>query len=157
MKTTTALCMGLLTLGAACGETTFVAQESDLKGFSAWTQTTTPKQGGGASAALLGSAHDAMDSSITRTIYINNNATRVDGQFPIGTILLKAHTKAGVMTGGTAMAKRGGDFNPSAKGWEWFILNASGGIMARGGAEVLDGACNSCHNTASATDFVFTR
>jgi len=99
-----------------------------------------------------------MDSTITRTIYINNNASRgSDGQFPVGTILVKAHTKAGAMIGGTAMAKRGGDFNPGAKGWEWFVLNSSGGIMVRGGAEVMDGACNNCHGGASTTDYVFTR
>ncbi|MFO0656653.1 MAG: cytochrome P460 family protein [Polyangia bacterium] len=112
----------------------------------------------GPSASVLGQAHSATDATITRSMYINNNANRgSDGQFPIGTIPVKAHTKGGAMIGGTAMAKRGGDFNPGAKGWEWFVLSASGTIMVRGGADVMGGICNGCHTAAQNTDFVFTR
>ena len=158
MKPAHVLFGATLTLAVGCGSGEFVAQESDLAGFTGWTKVTGPISGTGPNAAVIGPAHDSGDASISRTIYINNNATRAsDGQFPVGTILVKGHTKAGAMIGGTAMAKRGGSFNPSAKGWEWFVLTASGSVMARGGAEVMDGACNGCHNAAATKDLVFTR
>ena len=158
MKSAHVLFGAMLTVAVGCGSGEFVAQESDLAGFTGWTKVTGPISGTGPNASAIGPAHDSGDASISRTIYINNNATRAaDGQFPIGTILVKGHTKAGAMIGGTAMAKRGGSFNPSAKGWEWFVLTASGSVMARGGAEVMAGACNGCHNTAATKDLVFTR
>ncbi|HNN49574.1 MAG TPA: cytochrome P460 family protein [Pseudomonadota bacterium] len=151
-----ALCV--LVAMSGCGSSTFEAQDADFVGFTSWAQTTAPRQGGGPSASVLGQAHSATDATITRSMYINNNANRgSDGQFPVGTILVKAHTKGGAMIGGTAMAKRGGDFNPGAKGWEWFVLSASGTIMVRGGADVMGGICNGCHTAAQNTDFVFTR
>lgn len=150
--------LGALSLLAACGGSEFVAQESDFAGFASWTKTAGPLSGVGPNPSSIGPAHDSGDATVSRTIYINNNATRgADGQYPVGTILVKAHTKGGAMVGGTAMAKRGSSFNPTVKDWEWFILTASGSIMVRGGAEVMGGACNSCHSGASSKDFVFTR
>jgi len=158
MKTTHVLFGAALSLAIGCGSGEFVALDSDLAGFAAWPKVTGPISGVGPNASAIGPAHDSGDATISRTIYINNNASRgADGQFPVGTILVKGHTKAGAMIGGTAMAKRGGSFNPSAKGWEWFILTASGSVMTRGGAEVMDGACNGCHNAAASKDLVFTR
>lgn len=158
MKTAHVLFGALFTLAVGCGSGEFVAQESDLAGFTGWTKVTGPISGVGPNAAAIGPAHDSGDATISRTIYINSNASRgSDGQFPVGTVLVKGHAKAGAMIGGTAMAKRGGSFNASAKGWEWFVLTASGSVMARGGAEVMDGACNGCHNAAATKDLVFTR
>lgn len=158
LNTTRNILIGALSLLAACGGGEFVAQDADFAGFSGWTKAAGPITGVGPNPSSIGSAHDSGDSTISRTIYIKDNAVRgSDGQFPIGTILVKAHTKAGAMVGGTAMVKRGSSFNPSVKDWEWFILTASGSIMTRGGAEVLGGACNSCHTVASSKDFVFSR
>lgn len=150
--------VGAFTLLAACGGKEFLAQESDFVGFTSWTKTAGPISGIGPNPSAIGPAHDSGDPTISRTIYIKDNATRgSDGQFPVGTILIKAHSKGGAMIGGTAMVKRGNSFNPSAKDWEWFMIAATGSIMVRGGAEVMDGACNSCHSGASNKDFVFTR
>lgn len=155
---TRTILVGALSLLAACGEAEFVAQEADFVGFTSWTKAAGPISGVGPNPSSIGPAHDSGDANISRTIYIKDNAARgSDGQFPVGTILIKAHSKGGAMVGGTAMVKRGNSFNPSVKDWEWFVLTASGSIMVRGGAEVMNGACNSCHTVASSKDYVFTR
>lgn len=152
------LVLGACSLLAACGGSEFVATDADFAGLASWTKVTGPLSGAGPNPANIGPAHDSADAAVSRTIYINNGATRgADGQFPVGTILVKAHTKAGAMVGGTAMAKRGNSFNPTVKDWEWFVLTAAGTIMTRGGAEVMGGACNGCHTISAAKDYVFTR
>ena len=57
------------------------------------------------------------------------------------------------------MAKRGGRFNPSGDGWEFFrlaVTSAGTRIVQRGGAEVanLAGSCQGCHAAARTYDFV---
>ncbi|PLX22962.1 MAG: hypothetical protein C0600_15885 [Ignavibacteria bacterium] len=56
----------------------------------------------------------------------------------------------------TAMVKRGGDFNPNNRGWEWLILDTDGKILQRGG-DLFDNACNGCHEKNYAEDYVFTK
>lgn len=106
---------------------------------------------------LTGGAHDATDSSIRRWMYIKQkDAVRgSNGQFPIGTILMKRSKRENgevVMT--LAMAKRGNGFNANGKDWEWFMLNPDGSIMDRG-AGLMGGMCNACHS--GAPDMAYTR
>ena len=61
-----------------------------------------------------------------------------------------------------AMVKRGGTFNPSGDGWEFFklqiTLSGTTNIVARGGAEILNSkglSCQGCHTaSASSQDLV---
>jgi len=71
--------------------------------------------------------------------------------YPVGTILQLFPFEA--------MVKRGGHFNPSGDGWEFFRLSVSAEgthILQRGGAEVTNvaGSCQGCHAAASPYDFV---
>lgn len=137
--------------------TEFTATDAAFAGFSAWTQTTTPKTGDDPSGFLKG-AHDEKDGAVTRYIYINNgSATRSNnGEYPNGTVIVKDMKKGGVSAGVMAMVKRGGTFNSANKGWEWFVLNSEGKIQSRG-ADLMSGACNGCHSVVTARDFVFTK
>src|SRR5262245_17216587 len=63
-------------------------------------------------------------------------------EYPVGTILQLLPIEA--------MAKRGGKFNPSGHGWEFFQLSISdtnkSEIVDRGGAEVKNfDSCQGCH------------
>jgi hypothetical protein len=74
-----------------------------------------------------------------------------DARYPVGTILQLFPFEA--------MVKRGGRFNPSGNGWEFFQLEATADgtrIVARGGEEVANrfGSCQRCHAAAGRFDFV---
>lgn len=138
----------------------FIATSADFAGFTAWAETT-PSRVGPDPMSVIGGAHEAGDTTIHRWMYIKQ-ATAVrgsDGQFPIGTIIVKDMRKnnAGVFTSiaAMAMAKRGNGFNSAGKGWEWFVLGTDGSITARGGSDLMSGACNGCHGAAQ--DNVFTK
>lgn len=136
----------------------FVAEQADFAGYRSWQQTVSPRVGpdpGG----VIGGAHSAEDSTITRYIFVKDEGmTRgSDGQFPVGAIFAKEmRNEDGSVAVVTVMAKRGGSFNASNNGWEWFILNGDGEIQQRG-ADVFGGACNSCHAAAANEDYVFTK
>lgn len=138
----------------------FIASASDFAGFTAWTETT-PSRVGPDPSGIIGGAHEASDTNFRRWMYINQNAAvrSSNGQFPIGTIILKdmRRDSGGVFksVAAMAMAKRGNGFNPEGEGWEWFVLATDGTISARGGKELMGGACNSCHGAGN--DNVFTR
>jgi hypothetical protein len=78
----------------------------------------------------------------------------VSAGLPEGTILQLFQAEA--------MVKRGGTFNPTADGWEFFKLqitvSGTTNIVARGGAEILNSkglSCQGCHTAnASSQDFV---
>ncbi len=137
----------------------FVASDSD---FAAYTKWTLVDRVSGPSETLQG-AHQSSNPDITRTIYIKANADRTDnGKFPVGTILVKQYTdKAGNITGGAGMVKRGGEFNKDFGGWEWFNLDLKNGKIAvnASGAQTRGaiGACNACHAKTATDDYVFTR
>jgi hypothetical protein len=149
---------GLAGLLAGCGgHPEFVAQDADLASAASWTQVVM-RAGPGPDASAIGMAHDTMDVSITRTVYVNQSVSRGgNGQFPSGTIFAKLHRKDGRIIGGTAMAKRGASFNTADNGWEWFMLKADGTIMGRGDATFMDGMCHMCHGARKGQDFVFVK
>ncbi|GBD05236.1 hypothetical protein HRbin20_00817 [bacterium HR20] len=158
-------CVGIVSmviLTSGCERSTdstpheFVAEAKDFSGYQNWTQTVAPRRGPDPSG-FIGDAHSAKDTMITRSIFVNrSNATRQgNGEFSVGTIFLKVlRAQDGSIPMITAMVKRGGSFNPSDNGWEWFVLDGQGSIMMRG-AGVMDGMCAACHKAAN--DYVFTR
>jgi hypothetical protein len=140
--------------------TEFVADNSTFSGFKTWTLEKTNK----GPSPSLGAAHAGNDSTVTRKVYFKNGQSRVDGKYPIGTVIVKHSTNpAGTVNEITGMVKRGNGFNPTTGDWEWFMLNEDGTIMkdggveVRGGASLLNGMCNGCHGKASATDFTFSK
>ena len=136
----------------------FVAEDADFANYDGWPETTAPMSGKDP-AGLVGGAHGADDSTLTRYIHINDaNASRdANGNFPIGTRLVKeVRMEDGSVAMVTAMAKRGSDFNTSYGGWEWFILDENGNIQSRD-ANLMDGMCNGCHAQAANEDYVFTK
>ena len=113
----------------------------------------------------LGPAHGGGD--LHRVTYRwQPGAMYSDGQFPVGTVLMKEmydlddnNEKTGVVW--TGMVKRGGDFNPTYGNWEWFMMNpGTQEVLVRG---AVDGngdplGCNGCHSAAAGSgggDFVF--
>lgn len=70
------------------------------------------------------------------------------GPYPMGTVIQLIYFEA--------MVKRGGDYSPDSKGWEFFSLSEEGGgkfsIAARGATDVTNfagGNCFDCHSQAA--------
>lgn len=138
----------------------FVADDSSFSNFMSWKLEGT-NQG---PDPALGSAHAGNDTTVTRMIYSKNGQNPVNGEFPVGTIIVK-HSKNPDLTVNefTAMVKRGNSFSPSGGDWEWFMLNPDGSIasdpasgMKMRGADLMGGMCLSCHSSG-ATDYSFTK
>lgn len=138
----------------------FVADNSTFAGFGSW-----PLQEiyHGIDTVNLGGEHGGDDSSSTRSVYFMDGQDPVDGLYPRGTLIVKYTTNtSGSLDVITAMAKRGGNFNPAYNDWEWFILNVDGSIAEDEngnplrGANLMSGACGGCHAGAE-TDFVFSK
>ncbi|MBI5326308.1 MAG: cytochrome P460 family protein [Ignavibacteriae bacterium] len=137
----------------------FVADDNTFGDFMSWTLIKT-NQG---PDPLLGTAHAGNDSTVTRKIYIKNNQERVNGSFPLGTILVKhSSNPAGTVNEFTAMVKRGNNFNPDGNDWEWFMLMPDGTIATKDGmkirgANLMNGMCVGCHSANKTKDFVFSK
>jgi cytochrome c1 len=137
--------------------TEFVAAASDFTGFKSWDQPSGPHVG--PDPAEIGQAHGALDSTLTRYIYLNNASAErgSNNQFPQGTIFVKQTVKMdGSVVATTGMAKRGAGFNATHNGWEWFLLNEDGTIAQRG-AEIAAAPCGSCHSANADEDFVWAK
>ncbi len=136
----------------------FVAENKSFANFMTWAQTVQPRHGKDP-AGLISNAHGSDDSTMTRTIYINSADAKRDasGQFPVGTIFAKDMTMANGMSAMvTGMAKRGGEYNKTGNGWEFFMV-MNGSIVARGDT-LMGGMCKGCHTGAGiGKDFVFTK
>lgn len=127
----------------------FVATNLSLRNYRTWLLT---DYAVGATNPFIGGAHNAGNSAFARTIFQNTPPTS-SGEFPLGSILVKevfttaSGAKVFANNGLLAMVKRGGDFNPDHKGWEWLVLSPEGNITARS-ANLMNGACNVCHSQA---------
>jgi hypothetical protein len=136
----------------------FVADNNTFKDFMNWPLVATNF---GADPAL-GMAHAGNDSTVTRRIYIKDNKSAVNGEYPVGTLIVKhSFDQAGNVDEYTAMVKRGNEFSPTGGDWEWFMLMPDGSIaqdngMPMRGADLMGGMCAACH-TAATTDFVFSK
>jgi hypothetical protein len=138
--------------------TQFIADNNTFADFKNWTLRTTIQ---GADPAV-GSLHGGNDSTVTRDVYVKNDQLPVNGTYPQGTLIVKhSYNSAGTLEEYTAMAKRGGNFNSSHNGWEWFVLKSDGSIAEDGGGKAMRGeeitslGCRGCH-TFGDTDFTFT-
>ncbi|MFU8842304.1 MAG: cytochrome P460 family protein [Bacteroidales bacterium] len=139
----------------------FVADNSSFTGFMNWSLDATAF---GADPALGGMAHGGNDSTVVRNVYFKDGQDPVNGKYPQGTIIVKhSNNPDNTVNEFTAMVKRGGNFNPEANGWEWFMLAPDGTIAvdAQGnlmrGAKLMDNMCTMCHTAAASKDYVFSK
>jgi len=138
----------------------FVATSADFANFRSWAEVAV-NQG---PDPALGTAHQGNDETVTRTIYIKDDASRgSNGEFPVGTLVVKDTRDAeGNTMEVTAMVKRGNNFNPDNNDWEWFMLTPDGEIaedngMVMRGAALMQGMCGGCHTQAANQDFIFSK
>lgn len=137
--------------------TEYVATSATFANWNTWTLVDTRL---GPDPALGEMAHGGQGEGVTRKIYIKEDKAKVNGQFPIGTVVVKHTTNSeGTLNEITAMVKRGGDgFNTGHNGWEWFMLMPDGTVSAEmRGADLMNGMCNMCHSNAKAKDYVFSK
>lgn len=140
------------------------ASLDDFTGYKSWEVVDYQI---GPTNPLLGPAHMGTNDAYSRLIYKSPAAKLEGNTYEQGSIYIKETftwqngEKVFAESGGIlAMVKRGGDFNPDGAGWEWFMISPDmSQIVGRGGADLMDGGCNSCHNAASsqtgAADLVF--
>jgi hypothetical protein len=137
--------------------TEFVAHEADFSGYRSWAAIGEPRRGPDPAGRTGVGSHGSNDSALVRTVRLNRSDASVDssGNYPIGTIFLKEVTRDGSTESITAMVKRGGGFNSTGRGWEYFIIE-NGTVLERGAG--IDGnRCALCHGHSSAgNDFIFT-
>jgi mono/diheme cytochrome c family protein len=139
----------------------FVAKQTDFADYNNWQSTDYSN----AYSPVLGPAHMGNNPDYARRVYINPAGMKDAGEYAMGTIIVKetftweeGQQKFAEMGGILAMAKRGGDFNMDGGGWEWFMLARDLSIVGRGGQEMMDGGCHSCHGLAEGEggmDYVF--
>jgi len=136
----------------------YVANDASFSNWMSWTLVATISEPG---VALGEMAHGGQDPTFTRKVYIKDNATAVNGKYPVGTIVVKhSQNEANTTNEYTAMVKRGNGFNPSNNDWEWFMIDTEGKIADGGaarGANLMNGMCGGCHTGATAKDFVFSK
>ncbi len=140
--------------------TEFIADDNSFANFMSWSLDAT-NQG---SDPALGMAHAGNDSTVIRKVYFKDGQARVDGEYPVGTIIVKhSQNPDESVNEFTAMVKRGNNFAPDGGDWEWFMLGPDGTIASDGdgnpmrGADLMGGMCIACHNQASNTDYVFSK
>jgi hypothetical protein len=92
-------------------------------------------------------------------VYLNDVARAVLTQseplvYPEGAVIVreKLETEAGSPELLTAMIKRKKGFNPAANDWEFLVISGDATKIKR---REKTGECQSCHQSASAKDFVF--
>ena len=137
----------------------FIADDETFEHFMTWVMEA-EYQG---PDPALGAAHGGNDETVVRKVYFKDGQDRVDGEFPLGTLIVKhSNNPDNSVNGFTAMAKRGNNFNPDGGDWEWFLLNPDGSIATddagnqRRGADL--GQCLNCHSAgAASTDYVFSK
>ncbi len=144
-----------------------IAESSEFADYTQWSLIDVRSD---VNALLDGMAHGATLEGSTRRVYkkqLYANPDTVSQGYPVGTTIIKEITHEDSVVELTAMIKRGGEFNPDNKSWEWFMVDPNTlGIMldennepARG-ANLMNGMCNGCHfaaNTESGNgiDYVF--
>lgn len=137
----------------------FIADNTTFTGFTNWQLAKTFV----GPSPSLGAAHAGNDSTVTRKIYYKDGQDPVNGEYPVGTVIVKhSYNPSGTVAEYTAMVKRGNNFNPSHNDWEWFMLQSNGNIATdtsgaeMRGANLMNGMCNNCHSVAT-TDYSFSK
>jgi Cytochrome P460 len=136
--------------------TEFIAEDKDFADYTKWKEAAKVSS----ASPELGQAHQAADPEITRVIYVNDKARKENGQFPVGTIVVKQQVKKdGTVTGAVAMVKRGNKFNEKGGDWEWFTITPATQTIAKdANGNARRGAtagCIGCHTQAEKKDYVF--
>lgn len=139
--------------------TEFVAEPEDFSDYTSWTLVASED----GQDPLLMTAHGVEDT-LTRNVYIKDNESPSDGNYPKGTMIVKElRDDDGNLTGAlTMMVKRGGNFNPDGNGWEWFMTSTDlTTVMTQGdNATAGGGMCANCHAGANVNnngvDWVFS-
>lgn len=141
--------------------TELIADDSTFAGFETWDLIST-STGADPASLIFGGAHAGDSEDSTRDVYLKDNVSAINGEYPIGTLIVK-HTYTSTETiMYTAMVKRGNGFNPANSDWEWFVINEDGSIAVDAdgaimrGANLMNGMCGGCHG-AAATDYVFSK
>jgi hypothetical protein len=100
-----------------------------------------------------------LHQTVFGAVYLNDIARTVLTQtgplvYPEGAVIVreKLETEAGSPELLTAMIKRKKGFNPAANDWEFLVVS---GDATKINKREKTGACQSCHQSASAKDFVF--
>jgi len=146
-----ALSLGLQSCEKTVDVKEYIADDNTFVDFLDWTLKATIN---GADPSLNG-AHGGGSEHTVRTIYFKDNASKVDGEFPIGTVINKlSHNDTTGLDMRTGMVKRGNDFDKDNGDWEYFIIAADGSIASRGDSEYL--SCFACHVGAKSKDYIFT-
>ncbi len=161
-----ALLFGLTIQSCGDDDEEFVATDSTFANFSTWSLDAVEQ---GTDNAVLGAAHGGSDSSIVRNIYFKDGVDPEDGEYAVGSVIVKHMTNAAsnpadslLVNAYFGMVKRGADFDATAGNWEYFILAENGAIAedADGNSERGDSsykACGSCHAAASSSDYIFSK
>ena len=102
---------------------------------------------------------NAVHQTIFGAVYLNDNARSALTQskpllYPEGAVIVreKLATEEASPELLTAMIKRKKGFNPEANDWEFLIINGDATKITK---REKTGACQSCHQSVSAKDFVF--
>ena len=109
--------------------------------------------------ALPKKDQNAVHQTIFGAVYLNDIARSTLTQskpliYPEGAVIVreKLATEAGSPELLTAMIKRKKGFNPEANDWEFLIISGDATKITK---REKTGACQSCHQSVSAKDFVF--
>jgi hypothetical protein len=128
----------------------FLAFADDFRGYHSWEGFDVTE-----GAAATG-VHDAT----LLMAYLNSRPQSGSEAFPVGTMIVKEPTGGTTPPHIFAMAKRGGGYNATVPGWEWFelenLVDGSDGVRVvwRGvgppAGEMYGGdpnaGCNTCHS-----------
>lgn len=136
----------------------FIADNSTFDSFLSWSLDASVT-----GVDPLSELHGGTDSTVTRDVYFKDGQNPVNGEYPVGTVIVKhAHNPDQSFVQYTAMVKRGNGFNPNTGDWEWFMLMGEGQIAMDNGMEVrgaslMNGMCGNCHAGVANQDYVFTK
>lgn len=135
----------------------FIATDATFADFQTWTLVA-QEQG---PDPALGQAHQGNDSTVTRYVYYKDDTDKVNGLYPLGTVIVKeSYNPDQTILERTAMVKRGNNFDPDHNDWEWFMLAPDGNIMNGQDGNPVRGAigmCIGCHTQAADIDYAFSK
>jgi len=130
-----------------------VADAASFDGYASWNRLDETA----ADHPFLNPAHRSGEEFALRRVYRRQllASPLEGGEYPVGTLLVKEVEVDGAVVEVTAMAKRGGGFDPANGDWEWFMLDPADGSVVTRGAVAM---CIGCHSHAEGmhgADFVF--
>jgi Fe-S cluster biogenesis protein NfuA len=120
-----------------------VADAASFDGYTNWNLLEETD----ADHPFINPAHQSENGNALRRIYRRQLlANPAAGGYPVGTLIVKEVEVGGEVVEITAMAKRGGGFDPANGDWEYFMLDPASGSVAMQGAI---GMCIGCHSNAT--------